>query len=56
MFIVHHSGFIFKRVSETETTSFPSDESNVFYQEYLAWVAEGNTAEYIPSPEEQLGN
>jgi len=30
----------------TATDDFiPIDESNTMYQEYLAWVAEGNTAE-----------
>ena len=26
-------------------TSIPFDEANIHYQEYLAWVAEGTTAE-----------
>lgn len=34
---------------KTETSSqvklIPLDESNTDYQDYLAWVAEGNTAE-----------
>ena len=29
----------------THVLSIPFDESNTEYQEYLAWVAEGNTAE-----------
>ena len=56
MYTIHYSGFIFKQVSPTETLSFPANEDNVFYQEYLAWVAEGNEAPYFPSIEEQLGN
>lgn len=55
MYTIHYSGFIFKQISPTETLSFPANEDNVFYQEYLAWVAEGNTADRILSPEEQLG-
>ena len=29
----------------TTTYSVPKDEGNTDYQEYLAWVAEGNTPE-----------
>ena len=29
----------------TDNTFIPFDEANTDYQEYLAWIAEGNTAE-----------
>ena len=29
----------------SDETSIPFDEANTDYQEYLEWVAEGNTAE-----------
>ena len=34
-------------ILETELlfSAIPADETNVEYQQYLAWVAEGNTAE-----------
>ena len=33
------------RVNGDEVAFIPVDESNQHYQQYLAWVAEGNTAE-----------
>tara|TARA_R100001463_G_scaffold53018_2_gene103960 strand:- start:999 stop:1190 length:192 start_codon:yes stop_codon:yes gene_type:complete len=41
---VTHKDIILK-VDGIETTAIPIDEGNRHYQDYLSWVAEGNTAE-----------
>ncbi len=41
---VTHKDILLK-VDGVETTAIPIDEANRDYQQYLAWVAEGNTAE-----------
>ena len=39
------SGNQSKKIDGVDVISNPIDEANTDYQEYLEWVAEGNTAE-----------
>ena len=36
---------VVKKIYSDYTISIPFNDDNIDYQEYLAWVAEGNTAE-----------
>ena len=39
------TGIIASVLRKEDEAQIPFDEANTDYQEYLAWVAEGNTAE-----------
>jgi hypothetical protein len=34
----------------TDQAFIPFDEANIDYQEYLAWLAEGNQPDPVPAP------
>jgi hypothetical protein len=45
MYTIYNHTPIYKTIVKDDGSCIPMDESNSDYQQYLAWLAEGNTPE-----------
>ena len=45
MYTIYNHTPIYKTIVKDDGSCIPMDESNTDYQQYLAWLAEGNTPE-----------
>ena len=46
------NGYDFNIINLNNNTVFPPDTTNTDYQEYLEWLAEGNTPEPADEPDQ----